>query len=270
MLEIANVDTHVLEVASKKDQNHLSGVFGPEFLRKPTITDVERLYAVHENKHGLPGMLESLDCTDWVWFGCPIAHKVQYCRHDHDPDPFILLEAVASQDLWIWHTFFGVANNDINITQRSPLLNDLKLDYKEAISPDWYPEEEHQPDDLIRSDEQRYRIVSNEVDELENGTCAHTSALRIRRGGASVRGNTVRKTCGSESVTNESSSNISNRLRSINRKVVRMRGKGDGSRACMYPGGRKHVGFGVSWDPVDGEAMLGPGQLESVFILTQH
>nr|GEZ19942.1 RNA-directed DNA polymerase, eukaryota [Tanacetum cinerariifolium] len=164
----------------------------------------------------------SLDCTDWVWFGCPIAHKAQYCRRDHGPDPFILLEAVASNDLWIWHAFFGVSgsNNDINVTQRSPLLNDLKLvtnladddykrlqyktmheaarkdvewafgvlkkkrtilaspapayikeelanimytciilhnmiikDRKEAISPKWYPEEEHQPDDLLRSDE---------------------------------------------------------------------------------------------------------------------
>ncbi|GJY18472.1 hypothetical protein Tco_0389963 [Tanacetum coccineum] len=40
--------------------------------------------------------------------------------------------------------------------------------------------------------------VENEVDELENGTCAQTSALRIRRGSASVRGNTLRKTSGSE------------------------------------------------------------------------
>ncbi|GJX42662.1 phospholipase-like protein [Tanacetum coccineum] len=84
--------------------------------------------------------------------------------------------------------------------------------------------------------------------QLENGTCSQNYALRIRRGGSSVRGNTVRKTYGSESVTNESSSNISNRLRSINGKVVRMKGKGDGLRACMYPGGRKPIGFGVSWN----------------------
>nr|GEV33222.1 hypothetical protein [Tanacetum cinerariifolium] len=238
-------------------------IFRPGFLRKPTITNVERLYARHEEKHGLPGMLGSLDCTDWSWFGCPIAHKAQYCRLDHGPDPFILLEAVASQDLLIWHTFFGVSgeNNDINVIQRSPLLNNLKLgkareipfvandvtypweyylcdgiypewvpfvkpvtnladddhkrllykamheaarkkvectfgvlnkklailatparayikeklanimytciilhnmiinDQKEAICPEWYPEEEHQPGDLIRSDEQRYRII---------------------------------------------------------------------------------------------------------------
>ncbi|GJW54929.1 ALP1-like protein [Tanacetum coccineum] len=103
-------------------------IFGPEFLRKPTLIDVERLYAFHENKHALLGMLGSLDCTDWAWFGCPIVHKAHYCRRDHGPDPFILLEDVASNNLWIWHALFGVSgsNNDINVTQRSPLLNDLK------------------------------------------------------------------------------------------------------------------------------------------------
>nr|GEY23126.1 protein ALP1-like isoform X1 [Tanacetum cinerariifolium] len=39
-----------------------------------------------------------------------------------------LLEAVASQDLWIWHAFFDVAgsNKDINVLYQSPLFNDLK------------------------------------------------------------------------------------------------------------------------------------------------
>ncbi|GKD19977.1 ALP1-like protein [Tanacetum coccineum] len=84
-------------------------IYGPEFLRKPTVTDVEKLYRHHEEKHGFPGMLGSLDCTDWEWFGCPYAFKGQYVRRDHGSNPFILLEAVASQDLWIWHAFFGVA-----------------------------------------------------------------------------------------------------------------------------------------------------------------
>ncbi|GJW76784.1 ALP1-like protein [Tanacetum coccineum] len=54
--------------------------------------------------------------------------SAQYVRRDHGPNPFILLEAVASQDLWIWHAFFGVvgSNNDINVLYQSPLFNDLK------------------------------------------------------------------------------------------------------------------------------------------------
>nr|GFC71994.1 protein ALP1-like isoform X1 [Tanacetum cinerariifolium] len=52
----------------------------------------------------------------------------QYIRRDHGSNPFILLEAVASQDLWIWHVFFGVvgSNNDINVLYQSPIFNDLK------------------------------------------------------------------------------------------------------------------------------------------------
>ncbi|GKC84259.1 ALP1-like protein isoform X1 [Tanacetum coccineum] len=103
-------------------------IYGPEFLRKPTVTDIEKLYLHHEEKHWFPGMLGSLDCTDWKWFGFPYAFKAHYVRRDHGPNPFILLEVVASQDLWIWHAFFGVAgsNNDINILYQSPLFNDLK------------------------------------------------------------------------------------------------------------------------------------------------
>ncbi|GJV64958.1 ALP1-like protein isoform X1 [Tanacetum coccineum] len=50
--------------------------------------------------------------------------------------PAIMLEAVASQDLWIWHAFFGVAgaNNDINVLDNSPLFDDL-LDEKALVAP---------------------------------------------------------------------------------------------------------------------------------------
>nr|GEU65718.1 RNA-directed DNA polymerase, eukaryota [Tanacetum cinerariifolium] len=60
-------------------------IYGPEYLRKPTVTDIEKLYRHHEEKHGFSGMLESLDCTDWEWFGCLYAFKGQYVRRDHVP-----------------------------------------------------------------------------------------------------------------------------------------------------------------------------------------
>ncbi|GKF70008.1 ALP1-like protein [Tanacetum coccineum] len=80
-------------------------IYGPDFLRKPTVTDIEKLYRHHEEKHEFPGI------------------------RDHGSNPFILLEAVASQDLWIWHAFFGVvgSDNDINVLYQSPLFNDLKI-----------------------------------------------------------------------------------------------------------------------------------------------
>ncbi|GKE60591.1 ALP1-like protein [Tanacetum coccineum] len=81
----------------------IMNLYGEEFLRKPTYTDIEKLYAYHNEKHG-------------------------FSRGDHGPDPFILLEAIASNDLWIWHAFFGVSgmNNDVNVLRQSPLFNDLK------------------------------------------------------------------------------------------------------------------------------------------------
>nr|GEW70026.1 hypothetical protein [Tanacetum cinerariifolium] len=112
-----------------------SPFYGPEFLRKPTVTDIEKLYRHHEEKHGFSGMLGCLDCTDWEWFGCPYAFKAQYIKRDHGLNPFILLEAAASQDLWIWHAFFGVAgsNNDINVLYQSSLFNDLKTERASEI-----------------------------------------------------------------------------------------------------------------------------------------
>nr|GFA91877.1 hypothetical protein [Tanacetum cinerariifolium] len=78
--------------------------FRAKYLRKPTYMDVENLYAFHEQKKGFSGI------------------------HDHGPNPFILLEAITSQDLWMWHAFFGVSeeSNDINVIHQCPLFTDLK------------------------------------------------------------------------------------------------------------------------------------------------
>ncbi|XP_057779690.1 uncharacterized protein LOC130998275 [Salvia miltiorrhiza] len=47
--------------------------FGTEYLRRPTPADYQRLMAMHEAKHGFPGMLGSLDCMHWAWKNCPVA-----------------------------------------------------------------------------------------------------------------------------------------------------------------------------------------------------
>ncbi|GKA16916.1 ALP1-like protein [Tanacetum coccineum] len=96
-----------------------------KYLRKPTLVDIENLYALHEEKHGLPGMLGSIDCMHWDWKNCPKALAAQFKRRDHKY-PTIMLEAVADQRLWIWHAYFGVpgANNDLNVLYGSPLFDD--------------------------------------------------------------------------------------------------------------------------------------------------
>uniref|UniRef100_A0A453H4L6 DDE Tnp4 domain-containing protein n=1 Tax=Aegilops tauschii subsp. strangulata TaxID=200361 RepID=A0A453H4L6_AEGTS len=70
-------------------------------------------------------MLGSIDCMHWKWKNFPTAHKGFFVGHKRVPT--VILEAVASQDLWIWHSFFGLpgSHNDINVLHRSPVLPNL-------------------------------------------------------------------------------------------------------------------------------------------------
>lgn len=99
-------------------------IFGDEYLRYPNEKDTKRLLAMGEKK-GFPGMLGCIDCMHWVWKNCPYTKQGQYKGHVEKPT--IILEAVASDDLWIWHAFFGMPGscNDINVLHRSPLFANL-------------------------------------------------------------------------------------------------------------------------------------------------
>ncbi|CAL5330637.1 unnamed protein product [Camellia sinensis] len=104
--------------------NSVIEIFGEEYLRSPTPTDIARLLVIGEVR-GFPGMLGSLDCMHWEWKNCPKAWQDQYVGHQKKPT--IILEVIASYDLWIWHAFFGMpgSHNDLNVLDRSPLFSDL-------------------------------------------------------------------------------------------------------------------------------------------------
>uniref|UniRef100_A0A0D2ZXD1 DDE Tnp4 domain-containing protein n=1 Tax=Brassica oleracea var. oleracea TaxID=109376 RepID=A0A0D2ZXD1_BRAOL len=99
-------------------------LFGDEFLRRPTPEDLQRLLDVGEVRR-FPGMIGSIDCMHWEWKNCPTAWKGQFTRGSGKPT--IVLEVVASQDLWIWHAFFGLPGtlNDINVLDRSHVFDDI-------------------------------------------------------------------------------------------------------------------------------------------------
>jgi hypothetical protein len=99
-------------------------VYGPEYLRKPNAQELEHILAVNKAR-GFPGMIGSIDCMHWEWENCPSGWGGLY--KGHKGKPTLILEAVATQDLRIWHAFFGLAgsHNDINVLQRSPVFDDL-------------------------------------------------------------------------------------------------------------------------------------------------
>ncbi|XP_010436672.1 PREDICTED: uncharacterized protein LOC104720470 [Camelina sativa] len=99
-------------------------IFGDEYLRSSTAEDLQRLLNIGEHR-GFPEMVGSIDCMHWEWKNCPTACKGQYSRGSGKPT--IILVAVASQDLWIWHSFFGPPGtlNDINVLDRSPVFDDI-------------------------------------------------------------------------------------------------------------------------------------------------
>jgi hypothetical protein len=96
-------------------------VFGEVYLRQQNLEDTRRLLSIND-KRGFHGMLGSIDCMHWEWKNCPFAWQGQYSGHAEGCT--VILEAVASQDLLIWHSFFGmiVSHNDINVLQRFPVF----------------------------------------------------------------------------------------------------------------------------------------------------
>lgn len=94
-----------------------------EYLRIPDARDLKAISAMHEKKHGVPGMFGSLDCWHTEWKNCPKAWQGSF-KNGKESKPTIKMEAVCDQHLYVWHGCYGFAGtmNDINVMHRSPLL----------------------------------------------------------------------------------------------------------------------------------------------------
>ncbi|XP_057808831.1 uncharacterized protein LOC131023302 [Salvia miltiorrhiza] len=88
------------------------------FLRIVNAVASDPYFQQRTDALGRPGFTPLQKCTVAI-------HSVEPL-FNHQGEPTIILEAVASQDLWIWHAFFGTpgSNNDINVLNNSTLFND--------------------------------------------------------------------------------------------------------------------------------------------------
>jgi len=95
------------------------------FLCKMTKNDAKRIVELHKQKHGVAGLLGSLDCMHVICKNCPIA--LQGAFMGKEGCPTIVLEAMADFNLWIWHAAFGFSGslNDLNIWENSLLPDDM-------------------------------------------------------------------------------------------------------------------------------------------------
>ena len=102
----------------------VSKVFGKEYLRPPRSEEIEHILSINLAR-GFPGMICSIDCMHWEWSNCPTGWQGMY--RGHKGKPTLILEAVATQDLRIWHAYFGLpgSHNDINVLHRSNVFDDL-------------------------------------------------------------------------------------------------------------------------------------------------
>lgn len=122
--EYLRIGETTTRVVLDKFTNAVIAQFGEMYLRRPTVSDLQRLLDIGARR-GFPGMLGSVDCMHWQWKNCPVAWRGQY--QGRSGRATVVLEAVASYDLWIWHSFFGIPGscNDITVLHRSPLFDDV-------------------------------------------------------------------------------------------------------------------------------------------------
>ncbi|GJV44105.1 ALP1-like protein [Tanacetum coccineum] len=175
---------HMGEATSRLSLEHfcrsIIPIFGPEFLEKPTITDIESDLKVGISLE-IPFVANDVTYP-WGYYLCdriypewvPFVKSVtNLSDDDHKRLRYKAMHEAAKKDV---ERVFGVLKKKCvilatparayikgklaNIMYTCIILHNMIIkDRKEAICPEWYPEEEHQSDDLIRADEQRHRII---------------------------------------------------------------------------------------------------------------
>ncbi|GJW70895.1 protein translocase subunit SecA2, chloroplastic isoform X1 [Tanacetum coccineum] len=178
--------------------NGVIELYGEEYLQRPTQTDVEKLYAFHENKHGFPGMIGSIDCTKWSWAQCPQAYRAQFSRGDSGSNDVKRIRYKQAHEaarkyverafgvlkkIWVIVRTHARSRSLKRITHLMYtciiLHNMIRKEKGKAISPGFYPEEKHSEDDPRAStDATARKTKALQLNALkENGSQLHDEIL---------------------------------------------------------------------------------------------
>ena len=114
------------------------------------------------------------------WSACPVAWKGQF--DGKEGYPTIGLEAIADNNLWIWHNAFGfpVSLNDINIWDRLPLFESIlygthaNIDFKFNI-------DGHEFDQLYYLVDGIYPSLSRFLATINNPTTTLIASMHLSR-----------------------------------------------------------------------------------------
>ena len=93
--------------------------FENHHMRQPTRANFNKQLSINGARRFL-GIFASLDCMHWEWKNFPVAWQGDF--GDRNDKKSIILEAIASENLHMWHAFFGLprSNKDLNVLGRSP------------------------------------------------------------------------------------------------------------------------------------------------------
>jgi hypothetical protein len=83
---------------------HIIEIYGAKYLQKPNRKELTSILKENEER-GFPGCIGGIDGMHWAWKNCPAGWAGQY--KGREKTTMIILEAVASKSLRIWHAFFG-------------------------------------------------------------------------------------------------------------------------------------------------------------------
>ncbi|GKA37733.1 protein translocase subunit SecA2, chloroplastic isoform X1 [Tanacetum coccineum] len=147
--------------------NGVMELYGEEYLRKPTQTDIEKLYVYHEEKHGFSDLKEG-KAPEVAFVANDVHYKWGYYLTDEIyPEWFVLIQSISHPGA---HDTKRIRYKQAHEAARKDVeraFDVLKKKWaiiktsarKKAISPKFFREEQHREDDPIRSEENRLQVI---------------------------------------------------------------------------------------------------------------